>query len=200
MLRSETVANPAPFGNLMQTINAVQFRNKLIRFRASVRVESSTGGRAQLWVRVDRPGGQMGFFDNMQQRPIRSAVWQEYEIRGEVAADATVLNFGLMLIGGGAARLDAASFDVVGEVKVAPTASVLPAGGMTAEPRLDKTAESKPGILSLELGRTAVAGRDEVLERALSLFNGDRERRTPGSDPTDTGRCRSCARSRPTGS
>ncbi len=115
VLRSEPVATPASFGNLMQTVTAGPFRNKLIRFRASVRLESSTGGRAQLWVRVDRPGGRMGFFDNMQRRPITSAVWQEYEISGEVSEDATQINFGLMLTGGGAAYLDAVSLDVVRE-------------------------------------------------------------------------------------
>jgi hypothetical protein len=213
VLRSETVADPAPFGNLMQAVNAVPFRNKLIRFRAAVRVESSSGGRAQLWVRVDRPGGQMGFFDNMQQRPIVSSVWQEYEIKGEVAADATLLNFGLMLIGGGAAYLDAVSLDVVGEVKVSPAGErSRPLGGrglenLTAFARLyahfryfhpggeaaraDWTAPAIAGLAAVEnapdpadLARRlqafvrpwrpragVAAGRDEVLERALSLFN-----------------------------
>src|SRR5262245_20017984 len=58
------------FGNLMQMFDATPFRNKRVRFRASVRVDAGAGGRAQLWLRVDRPNKQRGFFDNMQDRPI----------------------------------------------------------------------------------------------------------------------------------
>ena len=64
------------FGNLMQSIDATEFRGKRVRFRAAVRTaELSAGGRAQLWFRVDRAaaGGQsrIGAFDNMQDHPIR---------------------------------------------------------------------------------------------------------------------------------
>jgi hypothetical protein len=105
VLRSEPAASPAPFGNPMQALDATAYRNKQIRFRASVRVETAGGGRAQLWVRVDRGNGQMGFFDNMGDRRITSAEWRPYEIAGEVSEDATGIFFGMMLVGAGAVRL-----------------------------------------------------------------------------------------------
>ena len=97
---------PRMFGNVMQRIDATPWRGKRIRLRAAVRVE---GGPAALWLRVDRPGGAMGFFDNMGDRPIREPEWRFYEIAGEVAADAEAVAFGLMLQTGGTAFLDAVS-------------------------------------------------------------------------------------------
>jgi hypothetical protein len=100
------------FGNLMQTLDASTWRGKGLRFRAAVRVKG-LGSRAQLWFRVDRPGGAMGFFDNMDDRPIRSSEWRVYEILGNVAADAERLAFGFMLIGQGEAFLDAVELEKI---------------------------------------------------------------------------------------
>src|SRR5262249_34841018 len=61
------------FGNIMQFFDATPFIGKTVRYRAAVRVEGS--GRAQLWMRVDRKEKQMGFFDNMDDRPINSSQW-----------------------------------------------------------------------------------------------------------------------------
>lgn len=100
-----------PFGNVMQSVSAVPYRGKKVRFRASVRAEE---GQAQLWLRVDRQGDERGFFDNMHDRPIRDTAWKPYEIVGEVADDAVSLNFGMMLIGsGGRAWIDGVSLEVV---------------------------------------------------------------------------------------
>jgi len=95
-----------PFGNLMQSINAVALRGKKVRFKASVRSEVEGSSTAQLWMRVDREGTERGFFDNMQDRPIRDPEWKPYEIVGEVAEDATSLNFGLILVGTGRVWID----------------------------------------------------------------------------------------------
>ena len=73
------------FGNLLTYFDATPYRGKRIRFRAAVRAEVSGGNQAALWLRVDREGGAMGFFDNMADRPIRSSEWKTYEITGEVA-------------------------------------------------------------------------------------------------------------------
>ena len=51
-------------------------------------------GSSALWLRVDRPGGATGFFDNMSDRPVRVSEWREYEIEGPVADDATNVAFG----------------------------------------------------------------------------------------------------------
>src|SRR5690349_19594132 len=69
----------AQFGNLMQTFDATAYRGKQVRFRAAVRVAgASPTDAAQLWFRVDRKPGVMGFFDNMGNRPIRSRDWQYF--------------------------------------------------------------------------------------------------------------------------
>ena len=94
----------------MQSVSAVPYRGKKVRFRASVRAEE---GQAQLWLRVDRQGDERGFFDNMGDRPIRDAAWKPYEIVGEVADDAVSLNFGMILVGTGRAWIDGVSLEVV---------------------------------------------------------------------------------------
>lgn len=105
-------AEAGAFGNVMQTIRADAYRGKRVRLRAAVRVE---GGPAALWLRVDRKGGAMGFFDNMAERPIRAAEWQPYDIVGQIAPDAETLNFGLMLLQGGQVWLDDVRLEGVGE-------------------------------------------------------------------------------------
>lgn len=93
------------FGNVMQQIDATPYRGKRIRFRGAVRVEGSAA-TAGLWMRVDRAAKQVGFFENMQARPIRAGGWAYYEINGDVAVDAEVLNVGLILEQEGSAWLD----------------------------------------------------------------------------------------------
>jgi C-terminal processing protease CtpA/Prc len=102
------------FGNLTAFFDATPYRGKRIRFRAAVRAEVSGGNSAALWLRVDRKGGAMGFFDNMADRPIRSSEWKTYEINGEVAPDAKTIIIGLMLLSDGKAWIDSASFEATG--------------------------------------------------------------------------------------
>ncbi|MEO8586658.1 MAG: erythromycin esterase family protein [Acidobacteriota bacterium] len=112
---------PQMFGNVMQRFDATPWRGKRVRFRAAVRVEAGgTGGRAQMWLRVDLPGGKMGFFDNMGDRPIRDADWRVYEIAGDVAEDANAIAFGVMLIGGGKTFVDDVSLSEVPASKIVP--------------------------------------------------------------------------------
>ncbi|MBI1897775.1 MAG: erythromycin esterase family protein, partial [Acidobacteria bacterium] len=102
-----------PFANLMQRFDAAPYRGKLVRLRAWVRLDTrAPGDRAQLWFRVDRGGGQMGFFDNMGNRPITSAEWRACEIEGEIDEDAGYINIGLMSVGKGRAWIDGLSLDV----------------------------------------------------------------------------------------
>jgi C-terminal processing protease CtpA/Prc len=104
------------FGNLMQSFGAGPYRGLRVRFSASVRAVGGAGhSRAQLWMRVDRANGQVGFFDNMGDRPIRSTEWSRYEIIGDVGKDARTINLGLMMLGPGRAWIDDVSFEVMGE-------------------------------------------------------------------------------------
>lgn len=104
----------APFGNLMQTVNAAPFRGKTVRLRAWLRVDASTeDDKAQMWFRVDLPNRKMGAFDNMGERPVQSANWTSAEIVGKVAAEAETLNFGVMALGKGRAWVDGVTLEVV---------------------------------------------------------------------------------------
>ena len=74
--------NPTAFTAFAQVMQAAPHQGKTIRLRARVRVTNPDAGAAGLWLRVDRPNKAMGFFDNMQDRPVRSAEWREYRDPG----------------------------------------------------------------------------------------------------------------------
>lgn len=116
------------FGNVMQTFDATPLRGKRVRFRGAVRVEGDA--TASLWMRVDRPEKKLGFFENMQDRPITSTAWTYYEITGDVADDAEVVNIGMMLNGEGKAWLDDVTVQTVAPLvlRAGPPRAVTPRG------------------------------------------------------------------------
>ena len=88
----------------------------MIRLKAAVRIDA--GGpldRAQLWLRVDRQGGRTGFFDNMDNRPIRGKTWGDYEIVGDVAKDAELIVLGIIVSGIVPAWIDDVSLRIEGD-------------------------------------------------------------------------------------
>jgi hypothetical protein len=101
------------FGVLGQSVDAASYRGHRLRLRAALRAENA---RAQLWLRVDRVGERMGFFDNMMERPVTAADWQTVEIVGDIDDDATSLNFGLLMIGSGKTAIDAVTIDDLGKL------------------------------------------------------------------------------------
>jgi hypothetical protein len=103
------------FATVMQTVPAQNLRGKTIRLRGLVRAAAreSTAGAA-LWLRVDRPNQQMGFFDNMSNRPVRVPDWKAYAIEGPVAEDAASLAFGVMASGDVTADFETITLDVRG--------------------------------------------------------------------------------------
>ena len=117
------------FGNVMQQIDATPYRGKRVRFRGAVRVEGGAA-TAGLWMRIDRTAKQVGFFDNMQDRPIRAGQWTYYEITGDIAGDAEVLNVGMMLQQEGSAWLDDVTIQTVAPLKMraGPPRAVTPRG------------------------------------------------------------------------
>lgn len=101
------------FVALAQTVPAVDLRSKRIRLRARARVtEPDKPGSAGLWLRVDRSPQVVGFFDNMQDRPIRHTEWREYAIEGPVADDASAVAFGALVSGSAPAEFDAFELSV----------------------------------------------------------------------------------------
>ena len=106
-----------PFSNLMQVIDATAWRGKRIKVTASIRVASGRNDkRAQMWLRVDRPT-DIGAFDNMYDRPVRSQNWADYSIIAEIHDDAKKINLGLISFEGETAWWDNVRVEVLGEFK-----------------------------------------------------------------------------------
>ena len=106
--------NQGGSGTLVQLFDATAYRGRQVRFRAAVRVEPNMATHARLFLAVQRPGGQAGFFDNMADRPITASGWQLYEVSGEVAPDASRIGIGMTVTGEGRAWIDGGSFTALG--------------------------------------------------------------------------------------
>lgn len=103
----------ARFGTLMQISSAEPYRGKRLEFSAFVKT-SGVSGWTGLWMRVDRSNGEMGAFDNMQDRPLSgSADWQKYNVVLDVADDAKNIAFGVLQEGPGSSWIDDATLEVV---------------------------------------------------------------------------------------
>ncbi len=89
------------FGNLTQSVPAAEFAGLPFRYQAQLR---SVRGEVQLWFRTD--GGETQFFDNMEDRPIRSSDWETYGIEGEIPVGAERLVFGAFVDGFGSGQVD----------------------------------------------------------------------------------------------
>ena len=132
------------FGNVMQMIDATPFRGKRLRFSGWARTRSTitdwlrfSTSRAQAWLRVDKTIGTVGFFDNMQDRPIQSRNWHHFEIVGDIASDAEHINLGLMLQGRGKAWLDDVQIEILGD------------GGIGNQPASELTQRQLDNIVAL---------------------------------------------------
>jgi C-terminal processing protease CtpA/Prc len=115
-LNRENILKPGMPGVLAQGIDAADLRGKRIKLNARVRAQvDNPGNQGHLWLRVDRTNNQIGFFDNMNDRPILSGEWKEYEITGEVDGDAIRVVFGAIMNGVGKLGLDDFSLRVLSE-------------------------------------------------------------------------------------
>src|SRR5579864_4158129 len=128
-LRLQAPAGKLPedaWGLLLRSLDAAPYRGQRIRFRAVVKVEGAGAGqsangssgdpaRAHLWLRVVRPDGASGFFNDTSDHPITATSWSPCETVGEVAADAVTIQLGILLEGGGRAWLGAASVEAIGK-------------------------------------------------------------------------------------
>jgi hypothetical protein len=116
-------AKSGGFGTLMQSISAANYAGKRVRLRGWVKSQD-VGDWAGLWMRVDK-GRETVAFDNMQDRGIKGAQpWSIYDVVLDVPADATSINFGILLNGAGEVWLNGLSLDVV-EVDTPTTGTVL---------------------------------------------------------------------------
>ncbi|RPD43810.1 alpha/beta fold hydrolase [Paracnuella aquatica] len=90
------LAQPAgTWDAIVQRIDAKPFAGKRFKVQAAVKVEQiDPTAAAAIWVRVDKAGNKMGFFNNMMDRPITANQWQVYTIEGKLDNDADFLNIG----------------------------------------------------------------------------------------------------------
>jgi hypothetical protein len=113
MVRYGSGPNPRDFGYIMQTFPATTLRGKQVRCRAWLRVDNASVSRAQLFVRVDRPDGVVGFANYSHDDPVRSSGWTVREIVGTIDADAVNVTIGLMLGGRGSAYIADVEFETI---------------------------------------------------------------------------------------
>jgi hypothetical protein len=108
------------FGSLSQSFAADDLRNKRVKFSAAVKVDQDRDCQAQIWFRTDLPGNQRGFFYNMDDRPIKSTEWKDYEFAAEVEEDAARVNLGLILTGKCKAYLSDPKVEILEPLFIAP--------------------------------------------------------------------------------
>ncbi len=106
--------NAPGFGYLMQTFSAAQYRGKTVRLRAWMKIEANDSyDHAQMSLSIDRSKGRIGFYDDLNDRPVQSAEWTMREITTRVYDDATFITVGAISKGRGRVWLDGASFEIV---------------------------------------------------------------------------------------
>jgi hypothetical protein len=98
---------------LYQVIDAAQYRGKKMTYRADVRADVAQGSVARLLVRVHRTNCSTSFLDDMGNHPIKGGAWSAYEIQAPIAPDAQDIEFGIQLMGQGAAWIDNISMTFV---------------------------------------------------------------------------------------
>jgi hypothetical protein len=91
---------------LYQDLDVTQHRGQTLTYRAFVRVDPGLKSVARLLVRLHRRDCSTTFRDGLGNYPITSGDWAPYEIRAPVAMDAYHMEFGMQLIGQGAAWID----------------------------------------------------------------------------------------------
>jgi hypothetical protein len=91
---------------LYQIIDATQYRGKKLIYRAYVRADVAQGNMARLLVRVHRTDCATSFRDDMGNHPITGSAWAPYEIQAPIALDARDIEFGMQLMGQGAAWIN----------------------------------------------------------------------------------------------
>lgn len=111
--QTEDRLEPASFGTMMQSVSAHRYRGTRLRLAGLIRTFAVDW--AALWLRIDGPSGTLAF-DNMRHRAPRGTTdWAEAEIVLDVPEQATTVNFGLLLVGPGAADVAGLGLAIVDE-------------------------------------------------------------------------------------
>jgi hypothetical protein len=109
MVRREAGNHPTDSVYILQSFDATALRGKLVRYRASLRLQT-TLSVAQIFVRVDRPSG-VGFSEYSPIQASRSTGWTTLEVGGPIDEDAKRITIGLVYRGLGSAYFADAEFE-----------------------------------------------------------------------------------------
>jgi erythromycin esterase len=108
--------DPRSFGLVMQQIPADLVAGQRIRFSGFIRTVGITDGYAGLWFQASNADRSSVVQDNLAGRgPSGTTGWTRYEIDLEIPADASTVNFGMLLPGNGRAWFDALSLEIGGQ-------------------------------------------------------------------------------------
>ncbi|HEV2079054.1 MAG TPA: hypothetical protein VGR19_04030 [Allosphingosinicella sp.] len=111
-IQKDDVQGPSG-ASLFQNIDATEYRGKIVRLRASVKVVRP-GTHVGLGMRVVRPQPKFaGFADMMKDRPIHAGGWETQEIVGRVAPDAEHNWIGLSLSGDAHVLVDEVTLEAI---------------------------------------------------------------------------------------
>jgi len=82
-----------------QTIEISSEKKKKVKLTGDVKVDTeSNSSWAGLWMRVDNHNKELGFFDNMGDRPIRINEWKNYTVEGTIDENTKSINFGGLVL------------------------------------------------------------------------------------------------------
>jgi hypothetical protein len=91
---------------LYQVVDATKYRGKTLTYRAAVRADVAPGSVARLLVHVHRADCETDFRDDMGDHPITAGAWSSYQLQAPIGPDARDIEFGMQLVGKGAAWID----------------------------------------------------------------------------------------------
>ncbi len=104
--RLNEVADLSAFGNLVVSIDPEKYKGKEIKYTGWAKLKGDSKGTGHLWLRVDKADKTLGFFENMNNNPIKSNEWKQYEIIGKIDDAASGLFIGSFIKGKGTLFLD----------------------------------------------------------------------------------------------
>jgi C-terminal processing protease CtpA/Prc len=107
--RPDPLVFKSKFGPLLNQVDAAPYRGKAVKLTAAVKVASGIG---QLWLRAERINKEVVLLAEMDEKPIQSGSWQNYQVAARVPDDAVILYFGCFL--GGQGQLWADDFQLSG--------------------------------------------------------------------------------------
>ncbi|MEN9974367.1 MAG: hypothetical protein RLZZ282_373, partial [Verrucomicrobiota bacterium] len=107
------VPAPKSFTAMNQTISAVVFRGKRVRFDGEIMTQGVKNW-AGFWLRADDKKGKIVAFQNMQKRGLEgTTAWKHEEIVLDIPDDAELMYFGMILDGAGKVKSSGLSLEIV---------------------------------------------------------------------------------------